>query len=156
LRKLDEGQYAGIILAAAGLRRLGLGARITALLDPDDSLPAAGQGALGIECREERADLHELLAPLNHAETAWCVRAERAVSRALAGSCVVPLGAYARCEADGVHLRGFVASPDGARMVRGEVRCASVERDAEGFGQDLAEQLAAGGAREILAALSHE
>jgi hydroxymethylbilane synthase len=156
LRKLDQGQYAGIILAAAGLRRLGLGARITALLEPDDSLPAAGQGALGVECREERADLHELLAPLNHADTAWCVRAERAVSRALAGSCVVPLGAYARREADGVRLRGFVASPDGTRMVRGEVRCASIERDPEGFGQELAEQLAAGGAREILAALSHE
>ena len=100
LRKLDEGQYACIILAAAGLRRLGLEGRITALLEPGDSLPAVGQGALGIECRDERADLAELLAPLDHPETAWCVRAERAVSRALAGSCVVPLGAYARREGD--------------------------------------------------------
>jgi hydroxymethylbilane synthase len=156
LRKLDEGRYACIILAAAGLRRLGLAARITALLDPDDSLPAAGQGALGIECREERADLHELLAPLVHFETAWCVRAERAVSRALAGSCVVPLGAFARREADGMRLRGFVASPDGARVVRGEVLSSSTERDPESLGAELAEQLAAGGAREILAALSHE
>ena len=156
LRKLDEGRYACIILAAAGLRRLGLAARITALLDPDDSLPAAGQGALGIECREERADLHELLAPLVHFETAWCMRAERAVSRALAGSCVVPLGAFARREADGMRLRGFVASPDGARVVRGEVLSSSTERDPESLGAELAEQLAAGGAREILAALSHE
>ncbi len=156
LRKLDEGQYAAVILAAAGLRRLGLEARITAWLSPEDSLPAAGQGALGIECREERVDLIELLAPLDHAETAWCVRAERAVSRALAGSCVVPLGAYARREADAVRLRGFVASPDGARMVRGEVVCASMQHDPESVGLELAEQLAAGGAREILAALFHE
>jgi len=156
LRKLDEGQYACIILAAAGLRRLGLGTRITAVLEPEDSLPAVGQGALGIECREERADLHELLAPLDHRETNWCVRAERAVSRALAGSCVVPLGAYAGREPDGIRLRGFVASPDGARMVRGETLCSSIERHPEGFGLELAEQLATGGAREILAALSHE
>jgi hydroxymethylbilane synthase len=156
LRKLDEGQYACIILAAAGLRRLGLGTRITAVLEPEDSLPAVGQGALGIECREERADLHELLAPLDHRETSWCVRAERAVSRALAGSCVVPLGAYARREPDGIRLRGFVASPDGARMVRGEMLCSSIECDPEGVGLELAEQLARGGAREILAALSHE
>jgi hydroxymethylbilane synthase len=156
LRKLDEGEYASIILAAAGLRRLGLEARITALLPVEDSVPAAGQGALGIECREERDDLIQLLAPLDHAETAWCVRAERALSRALAGSCVVPLGAYARREADAMRLRGFVASPDGARMVRGEVVCASMQRDPESAGLELAEQLAAGGAREILAALAHE
>ncbi len=156
LRKLDAGQYACIILAAAGLRRLGLGERITAVLEPADSLPAAGQGALGIECRVERADLAELLVPLDHHETAWCVRAERAVSRALAGSCVVPLGAYARREADGMHLSGFVATPDGARMVRGQVVCASTGRDPESLGLELAEQLAAGGAREILAALSYE
>ncbi len=98
----------------------------------------------------------ELLAPLDHPETAWCVRAERAVSRALAGSCVVPLGAYARREGDRIRLRGFVASPDGARMVRGEVACSPSERDPESLGLELAEQLAAGGAREILAALSHE
>ena len=84
------------------------------------------------------------------------MRAERAVSRALAGSCVVPLGAYAQREADGMRLRGFVASPDGARMVRGQVACRLSERDPESLGLELAEQLAAGGAREILAALSHE
>jgi hydroxymethylbilane synthase len=98
----------------------------------------------------------QLLAPLDHEETAWCVRAERAVRRALAGSCVVPLGAYARREPDAVRVRAFVASPDGGRMVRGQVVCSSMERDAESVGLELAEQLAAGGAREILAALSHE
>ena len=156
LRKLDEQQFAAIILAAAGLRRLGLASRITAVLEPEDSVPAVGQGALGIECREQRGDLIELLASLAHAETAWCVRAERAVSRALAGSCVVPLGAYARREGGIIRLGGFVASPDGARMVTGEVRTASLDRDPEGLGLELAEQLLAGGAREILDALSDE
>lgn len=156
LRKLDDGGYAAIILAAAGLKRLGLGERITALLEPEDSLPAAGQGALGIECREERSDLVRLLASLNHAETAWCVRAERAVSRTLAGSCVVPLGAYASVDGSGVRMRAFVASPDGARMVSGEARAAGLESDPEQLGAALAEQLAAGGAREILAALGRD
>jgi hydroxymethylbilane synthase len=156
LRKLDAGQYTAIILAAAGLKRLGLGERITAVLEPEDSLPAAGQGALGIECKEERTDLLRLLAPLDHPQTAWCVRAERAVSRALAGSCVVPLGAYACRQEDAIRLRGFVASPDGSRMVTGEVRAARLDGDPEAFGTALAERLAAAGAREILAALAHD
>ena len=155
LRKLDEGQYAAVILASAGLKRLGLGSRITVVLEPEQSLPAAGQGALGVECLSARDDLTSLLAVLNHAETAWCVRAERAVSRALAGSCVVPLGAYARREAHGVRMRGFVASPDGSQLVAGDLRASSIDGDAEAFGQQLADQLAAGGAREILAALDH-
>ena len=118
LRKLDDGQYDAIILACAGLKRLGLAQRITAVLDTGDSLPAAGQGAMGIECRAGRPDLLELLRPLEHPATARCVRAERAVSRALGGSCVIPLGACA--ETDGVRLRmrGFVAAPDGSRMAR--------------------------------------
>jgi hydroxymethylbilane synthase len=156
LRKLDEQQFDAIILAAAGLKRLGLSARTTALLEPEDSVPAVGQGALGIECPEQRVDLIELLAPLTHAETAWCVQAERAVSHALAGSCVVPLGAYARREAGTIRLSGFVASPDGARMVRAEVRTTSLDRDPEGFGAQLADQLVAGGARQILDALPRE
>jgi hydroxymethylbilane synthase len=156
LRKLDEHQFAAIILAAAGLKRLGLSRRITALLEPEDSVPAAGQGALGIECREQRVELVELLAPLGHPETAWCVRAERAVSRALAGSCIVPLGAYARREAGVIRLSGFVASPDGTRMVRAEVRTTGLDRDPEGFGAELADRLVAGGAREILDALPDE
>ncbi|OGT01845.1 MAG: hydroxymethylbilane synthase, partial [Gallionellales bacterium RBG_16_57_15] len=92
LRKLDEGRYAAIILAAAGLKRLGLADRIRALISSDDSLPAVGQGALGIECRAGRADVIALLQPLHHPDTAACVLAERALSRALAGSCQVPLG----------------------------------------------------------------
>jgi hydroxymethylbilane synthase len=154
LRKLDQGAYDAIILACAGLKRLGLSARITAVLGPDESLPAAGQGALGVECRSERADLLALLRPLDHAATAWCVRAERAVSRALAGSCVVPLGAYAEPDAGVMRLRAFVASPDGTRVARSELSVPGTDADPELAGQRLADQLAAAGAREILAALS--
>jgi PPOX class probable F420-dependent enzyme len=156
LRKLDEGQYAGIILAAAGLQRLGLAARITSMLEPEDSLPAAGQGALGIECREARTDLLEMLQPLNHAESAWCVRAERSVSRALSGSCVMPIGAFARRVAAGMSLRAFVASPDGRRHVSGEERAPDLSVNPEAMGKALANKLLAGGAREILAALARE
>ncbi|MFA7299680.1 MAG: hydroxymethylbilane synthase, partial [Sideroxydans sp.] len=106
LRKLDEGQYAAIILAAAGLKRLGLGTRIRTILSSEDSLPAVGQGALGIETRADRADLKALLAPLHHADTATCVLAERAMSRALSGSCQVPLGGFAEMQADGLRMRG--------------------------------------------------
>lgn len=153
LRKLDEGQYDAIILAAAGLKRLGLGERIAAILEPDQSLPAVGQGALGIECRADRTDVIELLRPLVHAQTSWCVRAERAVSRALAGSCVVPLGAHAAMHATGVVMHGFVASPDGRRMVRARSEAADLSGDPEAFGRGLAGQLEALGARDILAEL---
>jgi hydroxymethylbilane synthase len=156
LRKLDEGQYAAIVLAAAGLRRLGMAERITAVLEPEVSLPAAGQGALGIECLAERRDLIEMLQPLNHPDTAWCVRAERSVSRALAGSCVVPLGAFAWASFGSVRMHGFVASPDGARMVAERLDGGHLGDDPEVFGQTLAEKLALGGAREILAGLPHE
>jgi hydroxymethylbilane synthase len=151
LRKLDEGQYAAIILAAAGLKRLGLGDRIRALLSSDDSLPAVGQGALGIECLANRADLKAVLAPLHHADTATCVLAERALSRALAGSCQVPLGGFAEVMGDKLRLRGFVASPDGKRMVRAE-QTGSVN-DPEALGDAVAQALRAQGADEILAAL---
>jgi hydroxymethylbilane synthase len=156
LHKLDEGKYAGVILAAAGLKRLGLAARITAALEPEESLPAAGQGALGIECRASRADLIEMLAPLNHPETRWCVRAERSVSLALSGSCVVPLGAFAQRVATGMSLRGFVASPDGRKYVSAEEHASGLSADPEELGRALANRLAAGGAREILAALTHD
>lgn len=152
LRKLDEGQYAAIILAAAGLKRLGLAGRITRLLTTEQSLPAVGQGALGIECRAERADLIEMMAPLNHAETRWCVEAERGLSRALAGSCQVPLGGYAEVSAGQVRLRGFVASPDGRRLVADEIRV-FLDRAPEEVGIELAQRLAARGANDILAAL---
>jgi hydroxymethylbilane synthase len=156
LRKLDEGKYAGLILAAAGLKRLGLGARITAVLEPEDSLPAAGQGALGIECRESRADLVEMVAPLNHLETRWCVRAERSVSLALSGSCVVPIGAFAQRVASGMSVRGFVASPDGSKCVSAEEHAPDLSADPEEVGRALAHKLVAGGARDILAALTHD
>jgi hydroxymethylbilane synthase len=151
LRKLDEGQYDAIILAAAGLKRLGLADRIRAELSAEDSLPAAGQGALGIECLADRPEVAAWLAPLNDAETSACVRAERAVARALAGSCEVPLGAYAQVRNSALWLRGFVALPDGSRMVSAE-REGRAE-DAEALGLALADDLRAQGAEDILAQL---
>ena len=151
LRKLDEDQYAAIILAAAGLKRLELGERITSLLKPEESLPAVGQGALGIECRSHRTDLIELLKPLHHLETAYCVEAERAVSRVLGGSCQVPLGAFAEVSDNAIQLRGFVASPDGKQMVSAEL--SGTPETSEVLGKQLAEDLKAQGADKILAAL---
>ena len=155
LRKLDEGQYAGIVLAAAGLKRLGLEARITAVLEPEESLPAPGQGAIGVECLESRIDLVELLAPLDHRETHWCVRAERQVSRALSGSCVVPLGAFAQPLADRIWMRAFVGSPDGKSYVAAEDQASDLAASPEALGSAVAEKLIAAGARNILAALTH-
>ena len=152
LRKLDEGKYAAIILAAAGLKRLGLGNRIRALITSDDSLPAVGQGALGIECRADRADVIALLQPLHHADTAACVLAERAMSRALAGSCQVPLGGFAEVLNGTLRMRGFVASPDGKQMVRAE--STGDIADPEALGNRIADALIAQGAGEILAALN--
>jgi hydroxymethylbilane synthase len=151
LRKLDEGQYDAIILAAAGLVRLGLKDRIRANMPAEASLPAAGQGALGIEALASRPDVAAWLAPLNDAVTAACVRAERAVSRALAGSCEVPLGAYAVMRDGHLWLRGFVATPDGLRLARAELRGAPA--DPEALGLALAAELRAQGATEILLAL---
>ncbi|MDB5812013.1 MAG: porphobilinogen deaminase [Betaproteobacteria bacterium] len=151
LKKLDDGQYAAIVLAAAGLKRLGLADRITAILTPEDSLPAPGQGALGIECRADRADICEFMLGLHDAATDACVRAERAVSRALSGSCQLPLGAYAQLEAGRLRLRGFVASKDGKDFVRAELTADA--GDPEALGTELAAQLRAQGATAILAAL---
>ena len=151
IRKLDENQYDAVLLAAAGLKRLGLAERITALLTTEESLPAAGQGAIGIECRADRDDLLRALAPLDHPQTALCVRAERAVAKALAGSCNVPLAAYGEVAAGVMRLRGFVGSPDGSRTARAEVEGAVAEPESLGFA--LAERLREAGAAEILAAL---
>ncbi len=151
LRKLDEGQYDAIILAAAGLTRLGLKERIRSVLPAEISLPAAGQGALGIECLAGRDELLRWLQPLNDADTAACVLAERAVARALAGSCEVPLGAYAEVRGGKLWLRGFVARPDGSLIVRSEREGAV--GDAEPLGRALAEDLRAQGAEAILAAI---
>jgi len=151
LRKLDEGQYAAIILAAAGLIRLELGSRIRQFIAPEHSIPAVGQGALGIEISADRPDLIATLAPLNHPDTQVCVEAERGMSRTLAGSCTVPLGAYAVCEADSIRITGFVASVDGKQML---VETAVGSREnAEALGKTLANQLVAKGADKILAAL---
>jgi len=153
LRKLDEGQYAAIILAAAGLIRLGLESRIAAFIAPDKSIPAVGQGALGIEICTWRDDLLALLAPLNHPETENCVLAERATSRALAGSCTVPLGAYAVISNSIMTINGFVASVDGKQMVQAQVQ--GLPQHAEVIGQQLAAALVAQGADKILAELEH-
>ncbi|MDE1182887.1 hydroxymethylbilane synthase [Paraburkholderia sp.] len=155
LAKLDRGEYAGIILAAAGLKRLGLDARIRALIDPEDSLPAAGQGALGIEIRADRADLARWLAPLHHEHTAAAVEAERMVSRALGGSCEVPLAAHATWHDGALHLRGIVATPDGQRVLHahGSAPAPTVERAIE-LGREVATALEAQGALEIVRSLN--
>jgi len=151
LRKLDEGNYDAIILAAAGLKRLALEHRITTTLAPEDMLPAVGQGALAIECRAGRADLMALLAPLHDPATAACVSAERALSRSLAGSCNVPLAGYAEIAGARLRLRGYVGAPDGTRHVSAETEGAV--SDAEALGIALAAQLKRQGAADILAAL---
>lgn len=151
LAKLDRGEYAAIVLAVAGMKRLGLGSRIRAILEPDESLPAVGQGALAIECRDGRPALVAALAPLHDPATAACVRAERALSRALGGSCTVPLAAHATLVNGALSLRGLVASPDGARIARGAVR--GDAHAPERVGEALASALGAQGAGEILASL---
>jgi len=151
LRKLDAGDYDAVILAAAGLKRLALDERITRLIPPAESLPAPGQGALGVECLARRTELIEALDPLNHPATARCVAAERAFARALSGNCNVPLAAYAEPEGRDLRLRGLVGAPDGSRVVRGELR--GPARDPEALGATLAKALNAQGAGEILAQL---
>jgi len=154
LRKLDEGAFDAILLAAAGLRRLGLEQRVTAWLEPEESLPAPGQGALGLECRADRGDILELLKPLSHGDTLSCVTAERAVSRTLSGSCNVPLGAYAQQSGAELRLRAFVGAPDGTRLIAGAR--AGRAADAEALGTGLAEELRSRGAGAILAELERQ
>ena len=151
LAKLDRGDHDAIILAAAGLRRLGLAERIRSVLTVEQSLPAAGQGALAIEYRAERGDIAAALAALNHRATELAVRAERALSRALGGSCQLPLAAYASVNAASIELRGLVANPDGKSVVRSEV--SGPAGMPEELGARLAEELRAKGADRILAAL---
>lgn len=151
LGKLDRGDYDAIILAAVGLTRLGLSGRIRSRLSVADSLPAAGQGALGIEILEQRSDLYALLYPLHHAHTAACALAERAVSRVLGGSCQVPLAAYATVHGHTLTIQGLVAKPDGSRIVRAH-QSGSIDH-AESLGEAVARQLLEQGARDILNAL---
>ena len=148
LAKLDAGEYDAILLAAAGLKRLGLQARITTLLPPEQSLPANGQGAVGIECCLDDDELLTLLAPLEHGPTRQRVLAERAMNRALQGGCQVPIGAYAELEGDQLWLRGLVGSPDGRQILHAECRGAASEPEA--LGQALADQLLAQGAARLL------
>jgi hydroxymethylbilane synthase len=152
IAKLDRGDYAAIVLAAAGLKRLGLAARIRSTLSVDESLPAAGQAALGIECPGARGDLLELLRPLEDADASACVRAERQVNLALGGSCTIPLGAYAEITGGRMRLRALVASPDGKRTVRAEG--SAQMQEAEALGMRVAALLRERGAEEILAALA--
>ncbi len=151
LAKLDGGEYAAIVLAAAGLKRLGLASRIRGFLSIEQSLPSPGQGALGIECRADRSDILAALQPLVHAGSSACVQAERAVNRALGGNCSIPIGAFADLSAGVLRLRGLVASADGSRIARAEE---SGPQDApEALGMHLAHRLRERGAAEILAAL---
>lgn len=152
LAKLDRGEYAAIILAAAGLNRLGLAARIRSFLPPEISLPAPGQGTLAVEIaqRDDGLDLIALLAPLHHAPSALVSIAERTVSRQLGGSCQVPLSAYATICGAQIHLRAMVATPDGSRMLTAEARGPASAPEA--LGLQVAAQLRAQGAEDILAA----
>ncbi|MCR1827009.1 hydroxymethylbilane synthase [Pseudomonas oleovorans] len=154
LAKLDAGEYDAIILAAAGLIRLGFEDRIRSSISAEDSLPAGGQGAVGIECRSADADVHALLAPLHHRETALRVTAERALNKHLNGGCQVPIACYALLEDDQLWLRGLVGQPDGGLLLRAEARAAS--SDAEALGVRVAEALLAQGADAILQAVYGE
>lgn len=148
LSKLDNGEYDAIILAVAGLKRLGLESRIRCAMSAEESLPAVGQGAVGIECRLDDDRTRALLAPLNHEETAIRVLAERAMNTRLEGGCQVPIGSYAELEGDSLWLRALVGAPDGSQIIRGERRGNAAE--AEKMGIELAEELLDRGAREIL------
>lgn len=149
LSKLESGEFDAIILAASGLARLGMGDRITALMSPEESLPAVGQGALGIECRADNDELIAMLQGLNDPDTHDRVAAERAVNARLEGSCHVPLAAYAVLNADALWLRALVASRDGTQVLRAQGHCARAQGPA--LGRQLADELLAQGAAAILA-----
>ncbi len=154
LSKLDAGNYDAIVLAAAGLKRLNLQQRIKRYIEPEQSLPAVGQGAVGIECRMDDERILRLLEPLNHRDTADRVRCERAMNLTLEGGCQVPVGSYSILEGEQIWLRALVGEPDGSKIVRGEIR--GNREDAEALGITLANQLLESGAKEILEKLYHE
>ncbi len=154
LAKLDDGQFEAIILAASGLKRLEFHDRIRQEIPPEVSLPAVGQGALGIECRLDDQELIDLLQPLNHRDSWVRLQAERAMNRRLQGGCQVPIAGYALLEGDQIYLRGLVGEPDGTRVVRHEAR--APQADAEKLGTEIAEVLLENGAREILKNLYDE
>jgi hydroxymethylbilane synthase len=148
IRKLDEGQFDAIILAAAGVKRLGWADRITEVISPETSLPAIGQGAIGIECRTADEFINTLIAPLNHADSSASVRAERACLKRLEGGCQVPIAAHARIEGGKIVLDGLVGSISGDRIVRAHAE--GDRKDAEPLGIKLAEDLLSRGADKIL------
>lgn len=154
LAKLDAGNYDAIILAAAGLIRLKMPQRIRAYLPPEVSLPAVGQGAVGIECRNDDSELIALLQPLHHTDTALRVSAERALNAKLNGGCQVPIGSYAELSGDKLHLRGLVGSPDGKRILYAQAH--GYSNQAQQLGMQVAENLLAQGAGKILSALYQE
>lgn len=149
LAKLDAGDFDAIILAMAGLQRLGFDERIRSALTPEQSLPAIGQGALGIETRIDDEDMNALIAPLNCPHTSITVRAERALNRQLKGGCQVPIGGYAMLQGDDLWLRGLVGRPDGREMIKQEIRGSA--SDAEQLGSMLGDRLLELGADKILA-----
>lgn len=151
LAKLDEGQYDAIILASAGLKRLGLSERIRHCLTPDISLPAVGQGALGLECRAADQDVLALIQPLLHKETDVCVRAERAFNAYLEGGCQVPIAGYATLQNGQIHIEGRVGSADGQTLLRAELT--DEANNAQQLGENLARNLLDQGAGELLKAL---
>jgi hydroxymethylbilane synthase len=152
LHRLDQGNQAAIILAAAGLKRLGFADRIRALLEPEDSLPAIGQGALALECRADRKEVIAALEPLADADTTLATTAERAFGRKLAASCRTPLAAYACPRGGGLWLRGLIASRDGQRVLRGERSMVVADTgDATALGDALGSEFLARGAAAILA-----
>jgi hydroxymethylbilane synthase len=148
LAKLDAGEFDAVILAAAGLLRLGFARRITAYLDTSVSLPAIGQGAVGIECRSDDPEVNKLIAVLDHAPTHILVSAERAMNHRLEGGCQVPIAGHAVLEGGALNLRGLVGYPDGSQVIRGEIR--GNPGDATALGTRLAEDLLARGAGTIL------
>jgi len=155
LHRLDQGNHAAIILAAAGLNRLGFADRIATMLEPEESLPAVGQGALALECRSDRPDVIAALSPLADADTTLATAAERAFGHKLAGSCRTPLAAYAIRRGSELWLRGLVASRDGRAVLRGErAAVVATAREAAVLGETLGAELAARGAAAILAAAS--
>jgi len=152
LAKLDAGDYDAIILASAGLIRLGMAERITQRLDTQISLPAIGQGAIGIECRVDDKELNDMLSKLHDSETGICVAAERAMNARLSGGCQVPIAGFAKIIGDQLFMRGLVGSPDGSRIYRSESR--GKPEQAEAIGRKIAEDLLAQGADKILQALN--
>ena len=154
LAKLDDGKYDAIILAVAGLKRLGLTDRISSTLSAEESLPAIGQGAIGIECRKDDDETNSIIQPLNDADTHTCVTAERAVSQTLVGGCQLPIAGFAEFAEENLYLRALVGFPDGSKICRSE-KTGPADTPIR-LGQMVAEDLKAQGADEILAALIHD